>query len=278
MNNDNSGHRKRLREKYSRFGHDNLFDYEKIELLLTYAVPRMDVKPLAKELLKKFGGIAGILDAEKEELMLVPGIGENIANLILLVRNLGTDFHKERLMNKTFFACSAEVVRFARMKLAGLRKEAFLVIYLNTRNEVIDTEIVADGTIDQVYIYIRELIGEAFKRSARGIILIHNHPGGSVNPSIEDLRLTESIKKSGSAMRIDLLDHLIITHDAAYSITMSQKIELGKEDEYTFDQDLEPAAELKNKKKYDNLPFHTKTLNKSMTELTGNKKKRGNKT
>lgn len=266
MNNANSGHRKRLREKYSRFGHDNLFDYEKIELLLTYAVPRVDVKPLAKELLNKFGGIAGILDATRDELMLVPGVGENIANLILLVRNLGTDFHKEHLMHKAVFTCSADVIRFVRMRLAGLRKEAFLVIYLNTRNEVIDTDILTGGTVDQVFIHVRELLAEAIKRSARGMILVHNHPGGSVEPSIEDRRLTENIRTSSAAMRIDLLDHLIITHDAAYSLTMEQRIELGNEEQYIPGERPKLAAD--RMKQYDQLPFHPKKLKNTMVELT----------
>ena len=275
MNSSSNGHRQWLREKYSRFGHDNLFDYEKIELLLTYALPRMDVKPLAKELLHRFGGIAGILNAGKDELLSVPGVGEQIANLILLVRNLGADFHKERLLHKAVFTCSADVIRFAKMKLAGLGKEAFLVIYLNTRNEVIDTEIFADGTVDQVYIHVRELLAEAIKRSARGIILIHNHPGGSIEPSSEDIRLTDNIRTVGTAMRIDLLDHLIITHDAAYSITMAQRIELGEEENYKLTDCTRFAAELDGKKTYDNLPFHPRKLKRSMSELTGAMEEQG---
>lgn len=274
MNNCTAGHRKRLKEKYNRFGHDYLFDYEKIELLLTYAVPRVDVKPLAKDLLERFGGIAGVLNASKDELMLVPGVGENIANLILLVRNLGADFHKERLMHKTVFACTADVVRFVRMKLAPLRKEAFLVIYLDTRNQVIDTGILADGTVDQVFIHVRELLAEAIKRSARGIILVHNHPGGSVTPSHDDRVLTECIRKTGPTMRIDLLDHLIITHDAAYSITTDQRIELGDEQSYYLPAETKAAAE-KIKDKYDKLPFHPKKIRKPMSELTQKTKKKG---
>lgn len=268
MKNDSSGHRLRLREKYSRFGHDTFYDYEKIELLLTYAVPRMDVKPLAKELLNRFGGIAGILDASREELLLVPGVGENIVNLISLVRNLGADFHKEYLFRKAAFYCSADVVKFARMKLAGYRKEMFLVIYLNTRNVAIDAEFIADGTVDQVMVHVRELLAEAIRRSARGIILIHNHPGGSLEPSKDDLRLTDTIRRIGPTMRIDLLDHLIVTHDAAYSITMNQRIELGAEEEYDLQGEKRMAAE-SGREKYENLPFHPKRLNRPMSELTG---------
>ena len=274
MNTSPTGHRQRLKEKYSRFGHNNLFDYEKIELLLTYAVPRQDVKPLAKELLSRFGGIAGILDASKEELLLVPGVGENIANLIILVRNLNADFHKEHLLHKSVFTCTADVIHFVRAKLAGLRKEAFLVIYLNTGNETIDADILTNGTVDQVVIHTRELLAEAIKRSARGIILVHNHPGGSAEPSANDRILTESIRKAGSAMRIDLLDHLVITHDAAYSIAMEQRIELGNEDFYHLQDEGRQAAE-PQKQNYDKLPFHPRKIKKTMTELTRKAKKKG---
>lgn len=267
MKNLKNGHRQRLREKYSRFGHDTLFDYEKVELLLTYAVPRVDVKPLAKELLNRFGGIAGILNASKADLMLVPGVGENIANLIMLVRNLGADFHKEHLLRKSIFTCSADVIRYIRMKLAGMNKEVFLVIFLNTRNEVIETEILADGTVDQVFIHVRELLAEALKHNARGIILVHNHPGGSADPSSDDRRLTESIRSAGPTMRIELLDHLIITHDAAYSIISNQRIELGEEEYFRFQAENDLAAE-KKKKDYDNLPFRPRRLSRTMTELT----------
>ena len=272
MNTLASGHRQRLREKYSRFGHDNLLDYEKIELLLMYAVPRVDVKPLAKELINRFGGISGILDAGRDELLLVPGVGENIVNLIMLVRNLGSDFHRERLLHKPVFQCSSDVVRFARMKLAGLRKEVFLAIFLNTRNEVIDTDILSDGTLDLVFIHVRELLAETIRRNARGIILVHNHPGGSVEPSSEDRKLTENIRSAGASMRIDLLDHLILTHDAAFSITMNQRVELGEESSYQV-PGLEGAAAEWTLNNYDKLPFHAKKLTKTMSELVGTKER-----
>ena len=268
MTPQNNGHRKRLREKYSRFGHDTLFDYEKIELLLTYAVPRMDVKPLAKELLTKFGGIAGIMEASPEELMLVPGVGESIVNLITLVRNLGADFHKEHLIRREIFSCSGDVIRYLKMKMAGLGKEAFLVIYLNTRNEVIDSEFLGDGTIDQVFIHTRELLIRALNHKARAIILVHNHPAGTVLPSREDIQLTKNIRSAGLSMKIDLLDHLIITHDAAYSIILNKRINLGEEDEYMAMEYDSLAAEW-DQKNYDNLPFHPRRLNRPVSEIIG---------
>ena len=264
---DRCGHRKRLREKYSRNGHDTLLDYEKIELLLTYALPRVDVKPLAKELLKRFGGLAGLLDAPREELTAFPGIGEVAANLIVLVRNLGADFLEERIMHKDILTCSADVIRFVRMRLSGLRKEAFLGIYLNTRNEVIDAGILGEGTVDQVFIHIRELLTEVLKRGAKGIILIHNHPGGSVEPSAEDIRLTETAKSACAGVMIDLLDHIIVTHDAAYSISMRQRIELGEEEKYSVPPDAKLAAQVPSDP-YVPLPFHCKTVRGKMSELT----------
>jgi DNA repair protein RadC len=267
---DSSGHRKRLREKYSRNGHDSFQDYEKIELLLTYALPRVDVKPLAKELLHHFGGIAGLLDASRDELLQISGIGENLVNLIMLVRNLGADALKERLVKKTVIHCTADVIRYLKLKFAGCRKEAFFVIYLNTRNEVLDSGFFTEGTVDQVFLHARELFAESLRKNARAIILVHNHPGGSAEPSLDDKRLTEDLKNLGSSMRIDLLEHLIITHDAAFGIVHNQRVEIGEEHLFSFTEPLQSAAETE-KKKFSRLPFQPKQLKNSMTVLTQKK-------
>ena len=262
-----AGHRKRLREKYSRCGHKTFHDYEKIELLLTYSVPRMDVKPLAKELLNRFGGIAGILDASREELAMISGIGENTVSLIELVRNLGADFLEERLKKKIAVRCISDLIRYLKFKFAGYKKEAFFVVYLNTRNEILDGDFFAEGTIDQVSLHARELFAETLRRNARAIILVHNHPGGSVEPSSADRRLTEDLRTLGLSMRIDLLEHLIITHDAAYGIIKNQLVDLGEENQFSLPDGSRRAAETETKK-FLNLPFQPRTLNKKMSELT----------
>lgn len=274
MKTGNTGHRQRLREKYNRFGYDTFLDYEKLELLLTYAVPRIDVKPLAKELLCRFGGLSGVLDADKDELMRVPGVGENVATLIILIRQLGADFLKEGLAAKNIFEKSIDVIHYAKMKLAGLKKEVFFAIYLNVRNAVIDSEILSYGTVDQVFIHTRELLASVLKRNAKGLVLVHNHPGGSAEASPADLVLTEKIRYACDAMDIFLLDHLIITHDAAFSIGQNVRIDFSNEKAFVFPEEERAVAE--QKRSYNNVPFRMKKLKRPISELVAGKAKEQN--
>lgn len=223
-----AGHRERLRQKYFKAGHDGLLDYEKLELLLTFVISRRDVKPIAKAMLKSFGSLSGIMDAPAERLMEVPGVGQNVAMLIRLMKGLCTDYLYEQVKGKEVVSSTQEVLRYAKMKLAGLENEVFMVVYLNTQNEVIGNEILVEGTIDQLYIHPRQLMMRALNMSARGIILLHNHPSGTPSPSPADLQLTRSIKIAAEAMRLDILDHLIITRNACYSIEAGELIPLER--------------------------------------------------
>ena len=197
-----AGHRDRLRQKYRKAGHDGMLDYEKLELLLTYAIARRDVKPIAKELLKKFGSISAVMNAPEKRLTEVPGVGENVALLIQLMKGLCSDYLYEQIKGREVLSSTEEVIRYARMKLAGLENEVFMVIYLNTQNEIIGDEIMVEGTIDQLYIHPRQLLTRALDMSARGIILLHNHPSGSPMPSPADIQLTRAIKIAASAVRL----------------------------------------------------------------------------
>lgn len=219
-----AGHRERLRERYRKAGHDGLLDYEKLELLLTFAISRRDVKPIAKAMLKEFGSLSGIMDAPADRLTKVPGVGPNVALLIRLMKGLCTDYLYEQVQGREVVSSTQEVLRYAKMKLAGLENEVFMVVYLNTQNEVIGDEILVEGTIDQLYIHPRQLMARALNMSARGIILLHNHPSGTPSPSPADLQLTRSIKIAAEAMRLDILDHLIITRNACYSIEAGELI------------------------------------------------------
>jgi len=213
-----SGHRERLRQKYLKAGHDGMLDYEKIELLLTFALPRCDVKPLAKELLKVFGSIPGILDASPDDLQKIPGVGPNICILLQMIRGFGLDYLYQKIQHRDTIESTEDILKYAKMKLAGLHKEVFMTIFVNTKNEVICSEILVEGTVDQLFLHPRELISKAIEKNARGVILIHNHPGGSAKASAADLHLTSTIRMIADAMRIDIIDHLIITRDSCYSI------------------------------------------------------------
>ncbi len=213
----NQGHRERLRKKFLNAGIEGLHDYEAIELLLTFAVPRKDVKPIAKQLLKKFKNISGLLDASHEELRSVAGIAESSTVIISLVKELCGEYLADK-MKECDVLSSPEAVRdFARMKMAGMRDEAFMVIYLNTKNHVNNYEMICEGTVDHAVIYPRKIVKKALAYDASGLILIHNHPSGMCEPSKEDISLTEMIKDTVKTLNIRLLDHIIVGKSGYFS-------------------------------------------------------------
>lgn len=204
------GHRDRLRERFQKAGTEGLHDYELIELLLTYAVPRKDVKPIAKSLLKRFGSLAAMMDASQHELEQVPEVGPASATLIRLVKQLCVAYLAEKMKHKDALSSPEAVVDFARMKLAGLPHEAFMIIYLNAKNEAIGHEIIHEGTVDRAIIYPRRVIESALAHHAAGLILVHNHPSGHPDPSEEDKRLTRAMVDAARAIDLRVLDHIVI--------------------------------------------------------------------
>jgi DNA repair protein RadC len=212
------GHRERLREKFRRAGGKGLHDYELLELLLTYAIPRRDVKPLAKDLIKNFGSLSGVLDAGHQELTEMAGLTATAATLITLVRELGEEYLAERMKHKDLLSSPQAVVDFARMKLSGLPNEVLMVIYLNVKNEVIDYETLHEGTLDRVAIYPRRVIEAALSHHhAAGLFLIHNHPSGHPEPSGDDQRLTQALVEAARVVDIQVLDHIIVGRGGYFS-------------------------------------------------------------
>lgn len=212
-----SGHRQRLKDKFRRTTGEGLHDYELLELLLTYALPRRDVKPLAKELIARFGGLAGALDASPEELEKVKGLGMSPAVLIKLAKHLSEQYLASEMRSRDVLSSPKSVLDFARAKMAGLPNEAFLCIYLNTKNEVLKDKIISRGTVDKAAVYPRRIIEEALHLHAAGLILVHNHPSGHCQPSPEDRQLTDSIVSVARTLDIRVLDHLIVGRLGYYS-------------------------------------------------------------
>ena len=206
----NRGHRKRLRDRFEKNGSSAFSEHELLELLLTYAIPVKDVKPLAKLLLKRFGSLVGVLDADITELKKVEGMGAVSAILISLSKELHTEYHAEKLKNLKSLSSPTAVIEFVRSKLAGKRDELFMVIYLNAKNRILEFEVHAEGTVDHSAVYPRKIIRKALENNASGLILAHNHPSGESDPSKGDIELTDSMKKICSTMNIRLLDHIIV--------------------------------------------------------------------
>ncbi|NOZ26252.1 MAG: DNA repair protein RadC [Nitrospirae bacterium] len=211
------GHRKRLRKRFAESGIRGLQDYEALELLLTYAVSRKDMKPAAKALIRRFKGISGVFAADIHEIEEVEGIGEGAAVLIKLMHALMELCLKEKTIQRAKLSSPEAVVEYCRVSMGLLRDEQFRVIYLNSQNEVISEEIIQEGTVDQAVVYPRKVLEYAIRHKAVGFILVHNHPGGLLRPSKSDIELTRRLKSASEEMGLRVHDHFIITREGYYS-------------------------------------------------------------
>lgn len=210
-------HRKRLRERFQKTAAEGMHDYELLELLLTFSIPRRDVKPVAKKLISTFGSLPGVLDADQKELEKLSGVGSMSASLIRLVKELYTTYLAENMKKQDALSSPQAVINFSRVKLSGLSNEAFMVIYLNVKNEVIDYALLQEGTLDNVAVYPRRIVETALSHHASGVILVHNHPSGNPMPSKEDKLLTQDIVDAALALDIRVLDHLIVGRNGYFS-------------------------------------------------------------
>ena len=154
-----------------------------MELLLSYAIPRKDVKPLAKELLDKFGSLKGIMDAEKDSLEKVKGVGLHAAILIKLIKEMGILYLKEKAKEKPQITCTSELLDYCKSYMGGLKDERFCVIYLDAQNRMTDIETIQEGIVNQAVVYPRKVLENTLKQKASAVILVHNHPSGHVKPS-----------------------------------------------------------------------------------------------
>jgi DNA repair protein RadC len=211
------GHRERLKDRFERAGIAGLQDYEVLELLLFYALPRKDVKPLAKDLMRRFGSLKGVLDAGHESLEGVPGIGRHAALLFRLVRDLGSLYLQKRAEEKEQISSTKELIDYCLSSMGGLKDEHFAVIYLNARNKIIKVETIQEGIVNQAVVYPRKVLEKALKHKASAIILVHNHPSGHVRPSDADIRLTRVLQDAARVMDIVLHDHLIVGENRFFS-------------------------------------------------------------
>ena len=213
----NRGHRQRLQQKFKASGIDALHEYEVLELLLSYVIRQQDVKPLAKELLKAFGSVKGILDTELAGLQTVSGIGERSAIMLKLVKDIAALYLKQKAKEKKQVTCTSELLDYCRTVMGGKRDEEFCVIYLDAQNQIIEFETIQRGVVNQAVVYPRQVLECALKRKASAIILAHNHPSGHVRPSDADIRLTKTIQETAKILDILVHDHIIVGENRFFS-------------------------------------------------------------
>jgi len=204
------GHRERLRQRFAAHGFADFHDYEVLELLLTYAIPRVDVKPVAKRLLQIFGTLAGVFDASVAELSQTEGVGEKGAVFLTLIRQVEIRYLASDLPGKTVFDRPEKVKAHLRMLVQGRGMECFGAVFTDQQHRHIATQILFEGTVDRTAIYPRNLVKRALELDAKGLILFHNHPGGTARASQEDIDLTRRMADACSALEIRILDHFLI--------------------------------------------------------------------
>jgi DNA repair protein RadC len=204
------GHRERLRQRFAANGFEGFHDYEVVELLLTYAIPRADVKPVAKRLLRVFGTLAGVFDAPVSELVQIDGVGEKAAVFLSLVRNVEMRYLASDLPGKSVFDRPDKVKAHLRLLVQGRGMECFGAVFTDQQHRHLATQIMFEGTVDRAAVYPRNLIKRALELDAKGLILFHNHPGGTPRPSREDVQLTRQIEQAGEPLDIQVLDHFLI--------------------------------------------------------------------
>ena len=213
-----AGHRKRLRERFLKSSLAGFHDHEILELLLTYAIPQRDVKPVAKELLNKFGNnLASVFDASAEALQKeVKGIGEYTAVLIALIPRLFDSYQSSRWRGQQSFGSIQSVVAYLRALLGAQRNEVFCVLALDSQNRLIAVEQVQKGSVNRTAVFPRQVVEVSLKHRATAVILAHNHPGGSPLPSAADRQLTQRLKSILGEMDIVVHDHIIIAGEDLY--------------------------------------------------------------
>ena len=211
------GHRKRLREKFIKSGLTGFADYEVVELLLSLGTPRKDCKPLAKEAIKKFKTLRGVLSASMEELQQIKGIGPHSAFGIKLMQDVAREYLKEQIIDKPVFQSSQEIFDYLYHSMRDLKKEVFKVIYLTSQNQIIDTSDLFGGTVNSAAVVPRQIVEQALAHNAAALIFAHNHPTGVCEPSKSDKDITRDLVFAAGTVQIKILDHLIIGNNRYYS-------------------------------------------------------------
>src|ERR1043165_287328 len=212
------GHRERLRARFMEAGAEALADYEMLELVLFRALPRRDVKPLAKELLARFGSFAEVISAPVERLKDVEGLSDAAAIEFKIVQAAAQRLARGALVRRPVLSSWTAVIDYVRAAQAFAEKEQFRILFLDKKNRVIADEVQQEGTVDHTPVYPREVVKRALELSATALILVHNHPPGDPTPSQADVEMTRQVAQVARTLGIQVLDHVIVGKDGHASL------------------------------------------------------------
>jgi len=211
------GHRARLRDKFVQGGIERFSDEEVIEFLLSLGTPRKDVKLPAREALKRFESLSGVLSAPLSDLIQIRGVGERNALYLHLVHQVAARYLRDRAKNRPFFGSSRAVFDFLFHTMRDLKREVFKVLLLNRKNALISDHDLFFGSLTGSAVYPREVMTLALEHRAAGLVFVHNHPSGDPQPSPQDRRLTKELVWAAGLLSIQVLDHVVIGHNTYYS-------------------------------------------------------------
>ena len=204
------GHRQRLRERLLSIGGEQMQDYELLELVLTLAIPRRDVKPLAKALIDHFGSFAGVIAADQAALEKVRGMGEGAVAALKVIEAAAVRLAREEISDKPLIGSWNRLLDYCRTSMGRAQTEQFRVLFLDRKNRLIKDEVQQTGTVDHTPVYPREIMKRALELGASALILVHNHPSGDPTPSRADIEITKDVQKAAQALGVQVHDHLII--------------------------------------------------------------------
>jgi DNA repair protein RadC len=212
------GHRARLRQRFLEAGSDAVSDYELIELILFRAIPQRDVKPLAKDLLERFGSFAEVIAAPAQRLAEIKGLGEAAIAELKVVHAAASRLARGAVKKRPVLSSWSSVLDYCRAAQAFADKEQFRILFLDKRNGLIADEVQGTGTVDHTPVYPREVVKRALELSATAIILVHNHPSGDPTPSRADIEMTRVIVDIAKPLGIAVHDHIIVGKDGHASL------------------------------------------------------------
>src|SRR5471032_1778321 len=212
------GHRERLRARFRQGGADAVTDYEMLELLLFRALPRRDVKPLAKSLIAKFGSFAEVVSAPTARLAEVKGLGDAAITELKIVQAAASRLARGQVKGRPVLTSWSAVLDYCRTAMAFAEKEQFRVLFLDKRNQLTADELQQVGTVDHTPVYPREVVKRALELSATALILVHNHPSGDPTPSRADIQMTQAIVEIAKPLGISVHDHIIVGKEGHTSL------------------------------------------------------------
>lgn len=222
--NIHKGHRQRLKTRFLTEGLDAFEEHEVLELLLFYSIPMKDTNQLAHKILKEYGSLSAVFDADPNDLCSKCQISLNTAVILSLIPSLSRLYNQDKVKSKVVLNSSSKAGQYAVSLFIGRLYEVFYVISLDNQNKVNDVRLLHKGTINEAPVYPRLIVETALRHHASSVILAHNHPGGSLQPSIADIEVTKKIKTAMDSISIRVVDHIIVAGDKYYSFAENGQV------------------------------------------------------